>query len=260
MSVEGIYPMIRGRLIALNGKSILEAVPKSESNNNALHRELNLSWMLQPPSDNKIVTGADFTSHDIGKAVVSVEKKLADDLQLQLGNTLTFQVGEQKLSAVITNLRTVDWSSFHPNFFMIFPPGLLDQLPTTYITSFHLAINQTVLLNQLVQLFPNVTVIDVADLLTQMQDLVGKVTLAVQYLFLFTLGAGILIFMTSLQASMDERHLTYNLLHVLGASKKYIRKSLIVEFSCLFVLIAMSAILFSYLIVYVLEHRVFNIV
>ncbi|MDR3491513.1 MAG: hypothetical protein P4M12_05625 [Gammaproteobacteria bacterium] len=260
VSVEGIYPMIRGRLVALNGKPILTAVPQSASNNNALHRELNLSWMLQIPSDNKIVKGNNLTTNDTNKPVVSVEKKLADDLQLQLGETLTFQIGEQRISAVIANFRTVDWSSFHPNFFMIFPPGLLDQLPTTYITSFHLAANQTLLLNQLVQQFPNITVIDVASLLTQVQDLVGKITLAVQYLFLFTLGAGILIFITSLQASMDERHQTYNLLHVLGASRKYIRQSVIVEFFCLFVLIIISASSFSYLIVYLLEHKVFNIV
>jgi putative ABC transport system permease protein len=259
VAVEGIYPMIRGRLVALNGNPILAVVPPSESNNNALHRELNLSWMVQLPSDNKVVSGPDLTTHDTGKAIVSVEKKLADDLHLKIGNTLTFQIGEKRISAVINNLRTVDWSSFHPNFFMIFPPGLLDKMPTTYITSFHLASDQAVLLNQLVQMFPNITVIDVASLLVQMQDLVGKITLAVQYLFLFALGAGGLIFVTSLQASMDERRVTYYLLHVLGAGRKYIRRSVMVEFCSLFALIGVSAVGLGYFIVYLLESRVFHI-
>jgi putative ABC transport system permease protein len=259
VAIDGIYPMVRGRLTALNGKPILEAVPAAESNNNALHRELNLSWMLQPPSDNKIVSGPPLTEKDIGKPVVSVEKKLADDLHLKIGNTLTFQIGEQKISAIIINNREVDWSSFHPNFFMIFPPHLLENLPTTYITSFHLAPAQTILLNQLVQTYPNLTVIDVANVLAQMQDLLSKLTLAIQYLFLFALGAGILIFITSLQASMDERRLTYHLLHVLGASRKYIRHTVMVEFICLFILITASASALSYLIVYLLETKVFNL-
>jgi putative ABC transport system permease protein len=256
--IDGMYPMIRGRLISLNGKPIMESVPASASNNNALHRELNLSWMLTPPADNKIVAGQPLTRLDINKAVVSVEKKLGDDLQLKLGNTITFQIGEKQVSAVITNFRTVDWSSFHPNFFMIFPPGFLDNFPTTYITSFHLAVGQTLLLNQLVQLFPNITVIDVASLLSQVQNLVSKLTIAVQYLFLFALGSGILIFITSLQASRDERHRTYYLLHVLGASKNYIRRSVMVEFSGLFVLIAFSSSALAYFIFYILQTAVFK--
>jgi putative ABC transport system permease protein len=258
IQIDGMYPMIRGRLISLNGKPIMESVPESASNNNALHRELNLSSMLTPPADNKIVVGAPLTGRDVNKAYVSVEKKLADDLQLKLGNTITFQIGEKQVSAVITNFRTVDWSSFHPNFFMIFPPGLLDNFPTTYITSFHLAAEQTLLLNQLVQLFPNITVIDVASLLTQVQNLVSKLTIAVQYLFLFALGSGILIFITSLQASRDERRRTYYLLHVLGASKSYIRRSVLVEFSGLFVLIIFSSTALAYFIFYILQTAIFK--
>jgi putative ABC transport system permease protein len=255
--IDGIYPMIRGRLVALNNNPIMEAVPAASSNNNALHRELNLSWMLTPPTDNKIVAGQPLSPQDINKAVVSVEKKLADDLQLKLGNTITFQIGEQRVSAVITNFRTVDWSSFHPNFFMIFPPGLLDNFPTTYITSFHLAAAQTVLLNELVQSFPNITVIDVASLLVQVQALVSKLTIAVQYLFLFALGSGILIFITSLQASHDERRQTYYLLHILGASKNYIRRSVMVEFAGLFVLIIFSSSALAYFIFYILQAKIF---
>ena len=259
VSIEWIYPMVRGRLMTLNGKAILSVVPASAMNNNALHRELNLSWMWQYPDDNKIVSGNAWAREDAGKALVSVEKKLADDLQLHLGDRLTFQIGDQQISAVISNLRTLEWSSFHPNFFMIFPPGLLDSFPTTYITSFHLGSNQTLLLNQLVQVFPSVTVIDVANILQQMQDLLGKIVLAMQYLFLFALGAGVLIFVTSLQASMDERRQTYLLLRVLGASKKYIRKSYIVEFGLLTILIVFSAMGFSSLIVFLLEYKVFTI-
>jgi len=255
--IEGVYPMARGRLIALNGKPIMEAVPEAARGHNALHRELNLSWMWQYPSDNKIMSGATWGEQDKGKAWVSAENSLKDDLHLRLGDQLTFQIGDQTVSAVIVNFRSVDWASFHPNFYMIFPPGLFDHFPATYITSFHLATTQTNLLNQLVQQFPNITIIDVADLLKQVQDIVGKISSAIQYLFLFALGAGILIFTTSLQASLDERQQTYYLLRVLGASKRYIHKSILVEFGCLALIIALVSFVLAKSITFLLLHYVF---
>ncbi|MEO8401368.1 MAG: FtsX-like permease family protein [Gammaproteobacteria bacterium] len=258
ISIEAIYPMVRGRLILLNEKPILSAVPATAAHNNALHRELNLSWMWKFPADNKIVLGKDWTASDYGKSLVSVEKKLADDLQLHLGDKLVFQIGDQRLTAVISNFRTLDWSSFHPNFFMIFPPGLFSNIPATYLTSFHLTADQVVLLNQLIQRFPNVTVIDVANILQQMQDIINKMTLAMQYLFMFALAAGVLIFMTSIQASMDERQQTYRLLRVLGASNTYIRKSILTEFVSFSVLIILTSGILGFLISALLEHFVFG--
>lgn len=257
VSIAGLYPMVRGRLITLNDKPILTSVPESALNNNALHRELNLSWMWKFPDDNKIVSGPSWTMNIEAKPLVSVESKLANDLHLKIGDKLSFQIGDKTLSAIIYNFRTVEWSSFHPNFFMIFPPGLLTGFPATYITSFHLGKNQTNFLNQLVQQFPNITIIDVASLLQQMQDLLGKVILAIQYLFLFALGAGVLIFVTCLQASLDERRLTYSLLRVLGASNKYIYKSILIEFVFLGMMIALTSIAVSFLMVFLLESYLF---
>lgn len=259
IALKGIYPMVRGRLTTLNGQPILQAVPASAINNNTLHRELNLSWMWELPADNQIVSGKAFSLQDKGKPLVSVENTLATDLHLHLGDKLTFQIGDRTLSANIANFRSVEWSSFHPNFFMIFTPGLLQDLPTTFITSFHLSVPQNVLLNQLIKQFPNITIIDVASLLQQMQTLVSKMTTAIQYLFLFALGAGVLIFLTSLQASMDERRQTYSLLRVLGASKRYIRHSLLAEFGCLALLILLTTGLLSLCIVYVLEAAIFTL-
>jgi putative ABC transport system permease protein len=258
ITIAGLYPMIRGRLVSLNQQPVMEAVPASARDNNALHRELNLSFMWDFPADNKIVSGQPWRQQDAGKALVSVEEKLGNDLHLKLGDQLTFQIGDSKISAVIANFRSLDWSSFHPNFFMIFPPGLLHDYPVTYITSFHLPAAQVPLLNQLIQTFPNITVIDVASLLQQMQDLVGKITLAMQYLFLFALGDGVLIFLTCIQASLDERRQTNRLLRILGASRRYIRNSLLVEFTALGIAIMVSAGGIAYLSISLLEKNFFN--
>lgn len=257
--VETFYPMVRGRLISLNGKPILNAIPPAARDNNALHRELNLSWMWQYPSDNKIVSGYEWQPTDQGKALASVEKNLADDLHLKLGDNLTFQIADRTITAKIVNFRTLEWSSFHPNFFVIFPPGLFTGLPTTFITSFYLPATKTDLATELVKHFPNVTLIDIASLLTEVQELLDKIILAVEYLFLFVVGLGIVIFIASLQSGMDERDETYRLLRTLGASKSYIRKSLIVEFSVLGILVLTIAVILAKIITHLLEKNIFNI-
>jgi putative ABC transport system permease protein len=256
--IDAIYPMVRGRLVEKNDQPILAVIPPTAVNNNALHRELNLSWMWMFPTDNKIVQGPAWPTQQQDMPLVSVENELAQNLHLQLGDKLTFQVGDRRVSATISNFRTLDWSSFHPNFFMIFSPGVLDKFPATYITSIYLGKNQIPLLKDLVQQFPNIAIIDVANVLLEMQTLLGKMTLALQYLFFFALGIGVLIFIASLQASMDERRKTYRLLHILGATRSYIRQSILVEFTMLAVMIAVSSVLLSYVIAYVIGSYFFG--
>jgi len=259
INIAGIYPMVRGRLIALNGKPIMTAVPMSSRSNNALHRDLNLSWMWQFPADNKIVSGQAWMKQDQGKPLLSIEDRLAQNLQLKIGDELTFRIGSETVSAKIANIRSVEWSSFHPNFYVIFLPGVINHFFTTYITSFHLQPNQTMLLNQLVQQFPNITVIDLANVLNQLLSLINKIAQALQYIFLFSLGTGILIFITSLQATMDERRQTYHLLHVLGASQKYIYKSLMVEFICFGLVILWASLALAWTNAWLLKRLIFGL-
>lgn len=257
---QPLYPLVRGRLVALNGKPILTAIPVNARGNNALHRELNLSYMWEFPADNKIVAGDEWSEEDDkGKALVSVEKKLADNLGLKLGDQLTFSMGETTVSATIASIRTLEWTSFHPNFFMIFTPGVLDNLPTTYMTSIYLSADQTGLLNQLVQNFPNVTVIDVASLLQQIQVLVNKVSSAMQYLFFFALAIGVLILWIAFQASLDERQVTYRLFRVLGASNRYIRITLCMEFLTMFGVILVLSYVLAESTGFIILSKFFNI-
>lgn len=257
--LAGIYPIVRGRLFAINGKPIMTVVPPSAYQHNALHRELNLSSMLNFPDDNIITNGKMWTLNDSKKPYVSVEKKLAEDLQLRIGDQLSFQIGDQILSATIFNFRSIDWESFHPNFYMIFTPHFLDTFPSTYITSFYLNPNQTSLLNQIISLFPNITILDIANILNQVQILIAKMSSAIQYLFLFALGSAILIFIASIETSMDERRQTYYLFRILGASKKYIYQSLLVEFTCLFLLIFTISFILAKMISILLIQVIFNI-
>jgi len=259
VELAGIYPMIRGRLTGLNNQPIMQAIPESARDNNALHRELNLTWMENFPLDNKLVGGDPWPVNHQGEPLISVEKKLADDLQLKIGDALTFQIGEKNITAKIINFRTVSWASFHPNFFVIFTPGVINHFSTTYITSFHLADAQNDFLNQLVQHFPNITIIDVANLLKQVQDIISRITYASQYLLIFALCAALLVLLASLQTSLDERKIAYRLWRVLGASKNYIYQSILIEFSSIVFIVIFFAYFFAKLFVYLIELKFFNV-
>jgi putative ABC transport system permease protein len=254
--VADIYPIVRGRLITLNGRPIQNAIPEAARNHNALHRDLNISSMTTFPDENKIVSGAAWNSNENGKLLVSVEKNMASDLHLKLGDKLGFQFGDEEVTAAVSNIRSVDWGSFHPNFYIIFPPETLDVFPSTFITSFHLASNQAVILNQLVREFPSVTVIDIASVLKQIQGFLSKISSALQYIFIFAILAAALIFIANLLASMDERRETYRLLRVLGASRKYIIGSLVVEFGFLGCL----TLLFSYTLASIISHLLITMI
>lgn len=253
----GIYPIIRGRLIELNDEPIMQVIPVSAKEHNALHRELNLTWMNEVPSDNKIVAGHAWAAGSHQLPLISVEKQLAKDLHLQLGDRLTFQIGDKSISAKIANVRTVNWFSFRPNFFVIFTPGVIEQFPITYMTSFYLPDTQTHVLNQIVQTFPNITMIDVANLLRQIQDMINKITYASQYLLVFTLGAALLVLIASMQSSLAERRMSYQLWKVLGASQSYIRQSILIELGSLSLIVSIFAYGFAWGFVYLVEARFF---
>ncbi len=255
----GVYPMVRGRLVALNHIAIKQVVAPSARNNNALNRELNLSWTNQLPADNKRVSGQWWVATDQGKPLVSMEQKLANDLGIKLGDQLTFQIGDQAITVTVHSMRTVDWSSFHPNFFMIFPPGFLNTMPTTYITSFHLAAANKAVLTQLVQQFPSVTIIDVNEVLQQMHGVMDQMSQVIQYLLLFIFLAGIAVLYAALRASLDARIYEGVIMRVLGANRRQLQTALASEFISLGLLAGLFGSLSALLIGFAVAHYVFKI-
>lgn len=257
---SGIYPMVRGRLITLNGKPIKQAVPPEQINNNALNRELNLSWTMQLPSDNKIVQGSWWTSHEINRPLVSMEVNLANALTIQKGDVLGFQVGDQQLQATVFSLRSLRWDSFHPNFYMIFPPGVIDKLPATYITSFYLSPSQKTVLTALVKQFPSITIIDIAQLLAQTQTVIDSITKAIKYILIFTFIAGLAILYASLQVSLDERLHESAIMRALGASRKQLRMIFATEFIVLGLLAGLLGAMCASLIAWLIAYRFLDII
>lgn len=252
-----VYPVVRGRMIAIDGVPVRTAVSKEEQDNNALHRELNLTWSAELPEGNRIITGAWFAAGAAGQ--VSVEEKLAQRLGIAIGDELEFLIAGETLSARVVSLRSVEWDSFRPNFYMIFPPGMLEGFPGSAMTSFYLPPGEQRFLQQLLERFPAVTVLDVGALLAEVRRIFGQVTLAVEYILMFVLLASFTVLFAVLAASHDERIQEGALLRALGASRRQVRSGHVAEFALLGLLAGVLAACGTELIAWLLYTQIFHL-
>lgn len=228
-----LFPMVRGRLVAINGRAVSSADYVDDRARRLIDREFNLSWARQPQADNRIVAGRWWDGAPSRQDQFSMEDGIAATLQVRLGDALTFDVAGARVVAPVTSLRKVDWDSFNVNFFMVSPPGFLDGHPATYVTSFHLPPGNAALLNALVQTFPNFLLIDVAQVLAQVQKMIDQVARAVQFVFLFTLLAGLLVLYAAIAGTQDERRYQAALLRTLGANRGQLVRANLAEFAAI---------------------------
>ena len=226
-----LYPMIRARLVQINGKKIVPEDFKTERGKRLVKREFNLSWSENVQAGNSVVSGRWWGPEDNGKPFFSVEQSLAKELGLGVGDTMTYDVAGQHFTAEITNLRQVNWESFKANFFVVAPPGLLDNYPVNYITGFYLPTEQHVVLNRMVQQFPNITVLDVATILDQVREIIEQVIMAVEYVFIFTVLAGLMVMYATIHATLDDRIREAAVLRTLGARRSQLMSSIVLEYT-----------------------------
>jgi putative ABC transport system permease protein len=229
--VPELFPMVRGRLVMINDKNVSGADYADDRAKRLVEREFNLSWGEILPTHNTIVSGKWWDKNNKDIEQLSVEQGIAETLGIKLGNMLTYEVVGSRFSAKVTSLRKLDWDSFRVNFFVISPPGLLDRYPASYITSFHLPAEQNALIGELIRAFPNFTIIDVAAIMEQVRGLMEKVAGAVQFIFLFTLAAGLLILYAAIVTTQEQRISETAILRALGAKKQQLMRAQIVEFA-----------------------------
>ncbi|HEX9627459.1 MAG TPA: FtsX-like permease family protein [Acidiferrobacterales bacterium] len=254
-----LHPMVRGRLVAINDRPVDVSDYEDDRAQRLARREFNLSWAAGMQEDNRIVAGRFWDESQFGRPVVSVEQGLADTLGLKLDDRLRFHVADRDIELTITSLRTVEWDSFRANFFVLAPPGVLEDFPATFITSFYLPAGERPLLGALVREFPNVTLIDVDAIMTKVRTIMDRVNLSVQYVFVFTLLAGLVVLYAAIQASRDERLYEGALLRTLGASRAQLWQGLAAEFLALGLLAGLLAALAASVTGFVLARQVFDL-
>jgi putative ABC transport system permease protein len=224
-----LYPMIRGRLNQLNGAPIRPQLTDEQLQDNTLRRELNLSWMREQPAHNDLLRGQwwDATPE---RPQISVEQDMMEDLGLKLGDRLGFDIGGQQVEAEITSERQVEWTSFRPNFYVIFSPGALESYPTTWITSFRLDGERKQLAAQMLEAFPSLTLIDIDQLLAQLSVWLKRLGDSSAMLLALTLACGLILMAVTLLQALEQRRFESALMQTLGASSEQTRQLDLLEF------------------------------
>lgn len=210
------FPMIRGRLVAINGRELSPADFEADRAKRLIDREINLSHAASLPTHNPLTAGR-WVPEQANS--VSVEQGIADTLGLKMGDLLRFDIAGQSKEARITSLRKVDWTSMRANFFMMFPVSQMPDLPMTYMAAFRTPSGQPGFDNALVNQFPNITSVDMRSTLAQVQRVIDQVVRAVEYLFAFTLAAGLMVLLAAVGASRQAREREYAIMRALGAGR-----------------------------------------
>ncbi|MCQ4310699.1 ABC transporter permease [Pseudomonas stutzeri] len=254
-----LYPVVPGRLVAINGEPVRQLVSKESQGERAIRRDLSLTWASDLPSDNRLTAGHWWNGERSELPGVSVEAELAESLQVELGDRLSFTVGGLTRDVSVTSLREVNWDSFQPNFYMIFEPQTLQDVPATYMTSFHLPDGKDRELVRLARDFPSATILQVEALLSQLRSILAQVSLAVEYVLMFVLAAGLAVLFAGLQSTLDERIQQGALLRALGAERKLLLKARRTEFGVLGAASGLLAALGCELVSALLYHFAFDL-
>nr|WP_318382586.1 putative ABC transporter permease subunit YbbP [uncultured Enterobacter sp.] len=244
---ESFYPIVRARLTQINGHS-------TEGNQDeALNRELNLTWQSRRPDHNPIVAG----SWPPNAGEVSMEVELAKRLNIRLGDSVTFMGDTQDFTAKVTSLRKVDWESLRPNFYFIFPQGALDAQPQSWLTSFRWE-SDNGMLTQLNREFPTISLLDIGAILKQVGQVLEQVSRALEVMVVLVTGCGVLLLLAQVQVGMRQRHQELVVYRTLGAGKKLLRTTLWCEFALLGFVSGLVAAIGAETALAVLQTKVFD--
>jgi len=254
-----LFPMIRARMTAINGRPIEEMAVETDRGRAFAEREQNLSFAETPQLDNRIVAGRWWNEADRGKHYVSVATEYQEELGLALGDRLAFDVAGETVEAEVLSFREVEWDTFRPNFFLVFTPGTLDGLAGTWLTSMKLGLDERAMLADLVRRFPSVSVFDIDAILAQVREVIDRASVAVQYVFLFTLAAGITVLLAAIQSTRDERRYESAMLRTLGARRRVVLAGVAAEFTALGMLAGVLAAIGATLAGWLLAREVFDL-
>jgi putative ABC transport system permease protein len=250
-----LYPIVRGRLTEINSQPAVEVALNNDDDE--LRRELNLTISDSYPDDNQIIAGQWFKPDETKG--LSIEQSLAESLGVDVGDELGFTVGAEKITATITSIRSVQWDSMRPNFFVIFPPdGAIDGLPSTSLTSFYLAEQDKQLVNDFVRQFPTISVLEIDHIIDRIQQIIRQVTQAVEAILVMILLAAIAVMVAVVSATMSERQREGALLRTLGGQQRLLVRATVLEFALIGFLAGILGVLAAEIAVWALQYRMFD--
>ncbi|WP_330110180.1 ABC transporter permease [Methylophaga thalassica] len=221
------FPMVRGRVITINGTSVQTLYPEDKPEPELFERELNLTWSDEVGKGSKLIEG-DFAADGL-----SIEQRVMQEANLKMGDELTLNIGGNEVTLPITSVREVDWGSMQPNFYLILPKHAIADYPANFVSSVFISQKNAQPFYKAMSQFPTVSMLNVGDLLKQVQTVIGQLSQAIQLVLLCILSAGALVLLASVRSTLEERLEEGALLRVLGAKKALVQQALFVEFGAL---------------------------
>ena len=257
LETAGWYAMVRGRMAAINGELITEAQKDSHE---SFRRELNLSWTSALPEGNKVTAGKWWDDIDQATEIapVSLEDELAAELGLKLGDRITFSVGGLTFESEVVSTRSLNWDNMTPNFYFLFPEGLLEDYPRTSMTSLYIPPQKKLLVNELLRKFPTVLVIELDKIIDRIRTIVSQVTRGLEVMTLLILSCGVLVMFAAVSLSMSERLQESAILRTLGSSQRLILGIQWVEFTTLGLMAGLLASIGAEAAVAILQRFMFD--
>lgn len=259
------FPMVRGRLVTINGEDIAkERLARSDG----LRREVNLTQSIDVPSGNAVVAGQWWSQPPQG-VEFSIEQEVAEEIGLNIGDTVGFSVGGIRFDARLANVRSVEWQSMNPNFYIVFYPGALDKYAPNWVTAVRnhevIQTGQAKLLRQasfvpkIVRQYPTAVILELNDVVARIRDIITRVTQGLELILLLVLACGAMVLFASIGVSFDERLRENAILRTLGSSKKMVLGALAVEYAALGAIAGLIAAMGAELILYFVQLEVFSL-
>jgi putative ABC transport system permease protein len=233
IAIPDFVPLVRARMSTINGEDVKTREYPAEDGRWMANREANLTWATTLSDSTELREGEWWEPDYQGPPLVSVEEEAALEMGVGLGDQLNFMIAGQEVELTISSLRSIDWNSFQPNFFMVLSPGALDDYPATFVASLKIDKPEKEVLLTLVRAHPTVSVIDLDAILEQVQSIIDKASLAVQAVFVFTLAAGIAVLFAAVQSTIDERRFESAMLRALGVRRRTVLAGVLTEFAAL---------------------------
>jgi putative ABC transport system permease protein len=252
-------PFIRGRIVRINGEPVDDIEFADPRGRRFARQETNLTWRASLPESNVVTAGEWWGEDYAGDIQLSLSDDIFKSLGLSIGDKVGFDIGGEEFDAPVTSARSIEWDSLAPNFYVMLSPGLSEELPQTIIASVYVPKDRRLLLNSFVRAYPGVTVFDLEVILGQVRMVIDRASMSVQYVFLFTLLAGIIVLLAAIQATRDERRFESALLHTLGTQRRTILQGIAVEFVALGSLAGALAAFGATAVGFVMAEQVFKL-
>lgn len=255
------YPIVRATFTHINDEPVSTwgEGRGQETAPTGLNRAINLSWMSAIPKDNTVMKGEEWSDNLREEHVVSIEERFAYRRGIDVGDTLTFLMGAEFVRAKVIQIRQVNWESFKPNFYVIFPPGVIDNLPASYISSFYLPKEKAYLINELTDRFLEASLIDIDAMLSMVRKLIRQFAFGLEFVLFIMLISGLLLMWIIMQVMLKERMHESALLKILGVPKGMIKKTLLIEYGTLGLLCGLIGAFFAQMIIHDVAFEFFDL-